>query len=88
MNCHLRNTAKVEGTFSAWDENMRKNWLHLINPPLVYPKNDNIAKKECKWVATLIGWKKLNFDGASIGNLGKVGLGYTVRLENGIWILK
>ena len=25
MNCHLRNTPKAEGTFSVWDENMRKN---------------------------------------------------------------
>ena len=39
------NTPKAEGTFSVWDENMKKNWLHLINPPLVYPKKDNIAWK-------------------------------------------
>ena len=88
MNCHLKNTPEAEGTFLAWDENMRKIWLHLTNPPLFYHKKDNITRKECKWVAPLIGWKKLKFDGASRGNPGKAGLGYIVRSENGYLLLK
>ena len=83
-----QNTPKAEGTFSTWEENMRKKWLHLINPPLVYLKKDNVARKECKWVSPPIGWKKLNFDGASRGNPGKVGLGCIIRSENEDWILK
>ena len=55
---------------------------------MVYPKRDNIARKKCKWVTPPIGWKKLNFDGASKENPRKVGLGCIVRSENGDWILK
>lgn len=74
MNSHPRKTKKVEGTFPEWDGLMRKNYHHLINPPLLYKKMDLIARKECKWEAPPIGWKKLNFDGTSKGNLGKVGI--------------
>ena len=73
MNCHLCKILRTEGIFSEWDGMMRKSWQHLINPPLLYPKRDSVARKECKWVAPLKGWKKLKFDRASRGNPRKIG---------------
>ena len=34
------------------------------------------------------GWVKLNFDGASQGNLGQVGIGCIINNEEGKWIIK
>ena len=48
MNSHLQKMTKVEQTFFELDGLMRKNWYHLINPPLLYKKKDLITRKECK----------------------------------------
>ena len=39
-----------------------------------------------KWFKPLVGWFKLNSDGASCGNPGKVGGGGLIRDCNGLWI--
>ena len=42
---------------------------------MYYKKKNNLARLNCKWEHPPLGWKKLNFDGASRGNLGKAGIG-------------
>ncbi|XP_059070638.1 uncharacterized protein LOC131860272 [Cryptomeria japonica] len=37
----------------------------------------------CRWKAPPRGWTKLNFDGASKGNLGESGIGAIIRDEHG-----
>ena len=49
MNSYLRKTTQIEGSFFEWDGNMKKEWEHLINPPLLYERNDLKARKECVW---------------------------------------
>lgn len=34
--------------------------------------------EQCVWTRPEVGWHKLNFDGASRGNLGKIGIGYII----------
>ncbi|XP_059073504.1 uncharacterized protein LOC131874239 [Cryptomeria japonica] len=60
-----------------WDEKMRGGWLCLKIPPFVGVSDSN--KKElreaCIWKVPKKGWAKLNFNGASRGNLGPIGIG-------------
>ena len=48
-NSHLKKSQKEEGSFSIWDEKMKKNWVKLINPPLVYQKSSKEARENCRW---------------------------------------
>ena len=75
MNNHLRGAQKEEGTFSEWENKMKRNWLNLINLSLTYKKNSQKFRKDCKWEPPPIGRSKLNFDGASRGNMGKACVG-------------
>lgn len=88
MNNYIRKITKEEGTFTEWDEEIKKNWINLINPPLVYNKKEINARKECKWELPQIGWSKLNFDGASRGNPGVPGIGCIISSDSGNWMVK
>lgn len=65
-----------------------KNWIHFINPPLTHHKKNLQARKDCIWEPPPIGWKNLNFDGASRGNPGESGIGCIICSESSEWILK
>ncbi|GLJ13809.1 hypothetical protein SUGI_0220390 [Cryptomeria japonica] len=43
----------------------------------------SIVRKKVKWKPPPSGWKKMNFDGASKGNLGLSGYGVVIRDEKG-----
>ncbi|GLJ43799.1 hypothetical protein SUGI_0911820 [Cryptomeria japonica] len=43
----------------------------------------SIGRKNVKWCSPLLGWKKLNFDGASRGNPGLSSFGVVVKDEDG-----
>ncbi|GLJ07917.1 hypothetical protein SUGI_0077130 [Cryptomeria japonica] len=45
-----------------------------------------IGRKRVKWTPPPSGWKKMNFDGASKGNLGLSGYGAVIRDEKGEFI--
>ncbi|XP_057827577.2 uncharacterized protein LOC131038968 [Cryptomeria japonica] len=55
---------------------MRGLWFGLRFPPFVGDGNSNKQelRKACKWRAPKRAWFKLNFDGASRGNLGPAGI--------------
>lgn len=86
INNHLKNNPKVEGSFTTWDAELKKNWPQIINPPLYYNTKDPMARKECKWTPPPQDWIKLNFDGASRGNPGIAGLGFILRDHKGQWL--
>lgn len=88
INRDLRKNSKEEGFFIEWDVEIRKQWSHLINPPLTYKNKNNVARKECKLEPLLIGWKKLIFNRASRGNPRKVGIGCLIREETRNWLAK
>ena len=67
---------------------MHKNQFKLINPPIIYTKYNKKARKECKWELPSIRWSKLNFDGASRGNLGPMGLGCIICSDNEPYLIK
>lgn len=65
---------------------MRLRWKGLKIPPFIgkgSPTNE-LSRKECKWIPPIKGWFKLNFDGASRGNLGRAGLGCCLHNSNGV----
>ncbi|GLJ44553.1 hypothetical protein SUGI_0935720 [Cryptomeria japonica] len=67
---------------AKWDFDMEKSWSfkqigdHRLNDRKALGKN-------ASWQAPLVGWKKLNFDGAGRGNLGQSGVGAIIRNEDG-----
>ena len=67
---------------------MKKKWLNLINPPLLYFKKSKEARETCKWSPPPKGWAKLNFDGADRGNPGIAGIGCIINDDTGKWIAK
>ena len=87
-NNNLRNSNKEEGSFSKWDVDMCKKWFKLINPPMTYSKANKQARIVRKWEPPLKGWAKLNFDGASRGKLGTIGLASIIHSNKGLWIVK
>lgn len=48
MNSYLRKAQFEEGSFSLWDEHIRKKWPKLINPPLIYFNKSKEARNNCK----------------------------------------
>ena len=87
-NNNLRNSYKEEGSFIDWDVDMCKHWFKLINPPMIYTTSNNIASKECKWELHPAGWSKVDFDGASRGNLGPASLGCIICSNNGSCLIR
>ncbi|GLJ45907.1 hypothetical protein SUGI_0966430 [Cryptomeria japonica] len=71
--------------YNTWDKKMEKRWAfkELIEVRIA-DKAKN--RKMVKWLAPKKNWTKLNFDGASRGNLGKAGYGVVIRDENGSFI--
>ena len=65
---------------------MKKKWVNL--PPQVYKIKNNEARNNCRWILSPVGWVKLNFDGASRGNPGNVGIGCIINDDLGKWIVK
>ena len=88
INAYLRKTHHEEGSFSFWDNFMKKQWSNLINPPLVYAASSKEARANCKWTPPPLGWHKLNFDGAARGNLGSAGIGCIINDKDGRWVAK
>jgi ribonuclease HI len=88
INSYLRKASLVEGSFSIWDGLIKKAWPNLINPSLVYSKQNKEARKVCKWNPPPKGWTKLNFDGAARGNPGTTGVGSIINNDKGEWLAK
>ncbi|GLJ12615.1 hypothetical protein SUGI_0194650 [Cryptomeria japonica] len=63
----------------------RKGW-NLKQSSLHKLKDKSVGRKNIKWFPPPLGWKKLNFDGASRGNLGLSSFGAVVRDEDGILV--
>ncbi|GLJ28924.1 hypothetical protein SUGI_0570490 [Cryptomeria japonica] len=49
-------------------------------------KDKSNGRKNAKWSPPPPGWKKINFDGASRGNVGLSGIGAMVRDEEGSFV--
>ncbi|GLJ37542.1 hypothetical protein SUGI_0762890 [Cryptomeria japonica] len=61
---------------------MEKSWA--LKQSCDHRLNDRKAKrKNAMWQGLLLGWMKLNFDGASRGNPGRSGVGAIIRNEVG-----
>ena len=88
IDSHLKNLRKEEGSFSFWDDLMKKNWTNLINPPLVYFKKRKEARESCKWSPPPHGWYKLNFDGEARGIPGMAGIASIINDDYRKWIAK
>ncbi|XP_059064688.1 uncharacterized protein LOC131856782 [Cryptomeria japonica] len=69
-----------------WDEKMRGRWFGLRIPPFVGDGNSNKQelRKACKWRSLERDLVKLNFDGASRGNPGPVGIDCYLHDEGGM----
>ncbi|XP_059068715.1 uncharacterized protein LOC131859172 [Cryptomeria japonica] len=81
--------AKIYGQsyrlYTKWDMEMEHVW-NLKQSSLHRLKDKSIGRKNVKWSQLPPGWKKLNFDGVSSGNLGLSGFGVVVRDEEGSFV--
>ncbi|XP_057813813.2 uncharacterized protein LOC131027734 [Cryptomeria japonica] len=70
-----------EANMSFWDEKMRGHWNGLKIPPYIGPgpKLGKGNRETCVWKPPKNGWFKINFDGASRGNLGQDGIGCSLH---------
>lgn len=75
--CKIAFSLEPPKAFSSWDESIQKNW-HGIKIPPSFGQKDNMRKDAISSPPNP-GWIKLNFDGASRGNLGPSGIGYVIR---------
>ena len=67
---------------------MKDYWQNLINPPMMYSKDDKLARANCKWFPSPRWWAKLNFDGASKGSLENASLRCIIHSDNQEWLVK
>ena len=88
LNSHLRKSVKKEGSFSFWDRCMKNNWSKLINPPIIDLKINKEVRGTYNWVPPPHGQFKLNFNGATRGNLGVLGIGCIVNNDSRKWVGK
>lgn len=61
------------------------SWLGIKIPPHIGIKDQGLllSRLKVKWKPPKEGWHKLNFDGASRGNIGPSGVCYIIRDSNG-----
>lgn len=71
--------------YNACDKKMEKRWAfkELTKVRIADKAKD---RKKVRWIAPKKDWTKLNFDGASRGNPGKVGYGEVIRDKNGSFL--
>ncbi|GLJ29482.1 hypothetical protein SUGI_0581130 [Cryptomeria japonica] len=69
------------------DRNMETKWSFKDKEPSLSPKRQ-VDRSQIKWTAPPTDWVKLNFDGASKGNFGRVGFMAILGEENGSLICK
>lgn len=69
-------------TFTEWDGQMRFRWYGLRVHALVGKgcMGGNYVRRLANWSPPKFGWYKLNFDGASMGNLGPSRAGCIIRM--------
>lgn len=84
VNNQISNSQR-DVNMSYWDEKMRLRWKGLKIPLFIGkgPLPNNTKCAECKWLPPKAGWVKLNFDGASRGNLRDTGLGCCLHNSKG-----
>ncbi|XP_059069835.1 uncharacterized protein LOC131859787 [Cryptomeria japonica] len=85
-----RNHNLAKHPYTSEDKNIQANWL-LVNyqPVNGYLRvNPPLEKEEVKWEPPTKEWIKINFDGASRGNLGTSGVGVVARNDKGVILFK
>lgn len=71
--------------FTNKDNDMKKVWPSLKIPSPRYMVEDSKSKsrKDVKWYPPIIPFVKLNFDGSSRNNMGRVKVGFYLHDERG-----
>lgn len=79
----MRKSPLKHTKFSLRDETIRNKWVDIIVPMFIgLGGNHNLSdRSKCECAPPPQGWFKLNFDGASQGNLGIVGIGCVIHSE-------
>ncbi|GLJ30260.1 hypothetical protein SUGI_0598570 [Cryptomeria japonica] len=87
VNAQVANKKILNSTFTSWHNKLLSEWK-TISLPFKGSILINIPKpkirKEIKWKPLDLGHYKLNFDGASNGNLGISGIGFIIRNHLGV----
>ncbi|GLJ31735.1 hypothetical protein SUGI_0638270 [Cryptomeria japonica] len=65
--------------YNDWDHRMETFWLLKDPRPVLTSTKAKIDRKNIRWKAPPMDWMKLNFDGASKGNLGDSDFGAIIR---------
>ncbi|GLJ18308.1 hypothetical protein SUGI_0323980 [Cryptomeria japonica] len=74
---HGKSATRRIRSYNDLDRSMEKIWL--FKHPVIIDTNNRVKRRDIKWMAPSQDWVKLNFDGASKGNLREVGFGAIIR---------
>ncbi|XP_057834365.2 uncharacterized protein LOC131044899 [Cryptomeria japonica] len=68
--------------YTSWDAQMENRWV-LKEPQIYVPPSKCLDRNTIKWKTPPWSWTKLNFNGASKGNLGASGIGAIIWDDQG-----
>lgn len=91
VNFAVRSSNVKNNVFTSWDSELTKNFVGLVVPKLMGSRRlEQLVdpRKGIKWTTPNPGWFKINFDGASSGNLGPSGIGCVEWDEQGLIIVE
>ncbi|XP_059070813.1 uncharacterized protein LOC131860417 [Cryptomeria japonica] len=89
LNVAAQSKTLKKKLFMDWDCKIKMALPNLLIPPIFglgSPVDQTNPRAGVIWDAPVVGWRKVNFDGASASNPGQSGIGCILRDSDGLCI--